>query len=61
MRGDRDGLLGRAAGRGLPLQVERQEAGRDLLVRQVMGPAVGVQHGLAELAVGLDQPGGGLL
>jgi len=35
-----------------PLHIERQQPLRDLFVAQVVGPAVGVQHGPVEFLVG---------
>lgn len=40
-----------------PLQVECQETAEDLFVVEVMGPSVGVEDGLVELAVSQLQPG----
>lgn len=41
-----------------PLQVERQKAQQHVLVGEVVGPAVGIQHGVVEPLVGVDEPGG---
>jgi hypothetical protein len=41
-------------------QIERQQPCQNLLVAQIVGPAVGVQHGFVELAMGYVQPGGTL-
>ena len=46
---------------GGPLQVQQQEPLQDLLVGQVMRPAVGIEHGLIELLVRHVQPGGTLV
>ncbi len=41
-------------------QIERQQPRQDFFVAQVVGPAVGVQHGFIELTMGHIQPGGTL-
>ena len=44
-----------------PLQVQRQQPLQDLLVGQVVRPAVGVEHGAVELLVGQIEPGWALV
>jgi hypothetical protein len=40
-----------------PLQIERQQAFQDLFVAQIVRLAVGIEHGLVELAMGQIEPG----
>ena len=42
-------------------EVKREQPRQDVLVAQIVGPAVGIQHGLVELAMGQVQPGGTLV
>jgi hypothetical protein len=44
-----------------PGEVERELPFQDFVVGEVVGPAVGVEDGVVELAVGVLEPGGVLV
>jgi hypothetical protein len=52
----RGGDSRRCCARAGPLQVERQQPLKDLLIREIVGPAVGIEHGRVEFAVRHVEP-----